>query len=154
MERKRKDILMKLEKMSFDLTKFNHYSAWTLFQFAQNIVCVRHTQSWDEVHKFCDARLKVWSVKPSQVLLPTLLPWIEETLDNMSYMRTETEEGTVLWRNLPTAGVVSSLKKEYFMQLITGLLASKPVNSVCIILHANRAGEGKKKSDPYKTESC
>ena len=115
---------------------------------------LRHAQSWDEVHRFCDARLKVWSIKPSQVILPTLLPWIEETLDGMSYMRSDTEEGTVLWCNLPTAGVVSTLKKEYFLQLITGLMASKPVNTVCIVLHANRAGEGKKKSDPYRVESC
>ena len=105
---------------------------------------LRHKQSWDEVHRFCDTRLKVWSIKPSQLILPTLLPWIEETLDGMSYMRSEMEEGTVLWCNLPTAGVVSTLKKEYFLQLITGLMASKPMNSVCIILHANRAGEGKK----------
>ena len=66
------------------------------------------------MHRFVETHLKVWSVKPSQTVLPTLLPWIEESLDGMCYMRTDTEEGTVLWINLPNVGVVTSLKRDFF----------------------------------------
>jgi len=95
---------------------------------------VRHTQSWNEVHKFADERLKVWSIK-QQSVLPTLLSWIEKSLDGLTYMRTEQ----------PACGVVGTMKKTYFLALITGLMAARPVNSVCIIMHANRASEGKGK---------
>ena len=104
---------------------------------------VRHTESWDAVHKFSDERMKVWSVKQSQSVLPTLLPWIERSLDSLAYMRTEQEEGTILWINLPNCGVVGSMKREYFLGLITSLMTARPNNSVCIGLHANRASDSK-----------
>ena len=110
---------------------------------------VRHTQSWNEVHKFADERLKVWSIKQQQSVLPTLLPWIEKSLDGLTYMRTDREEGTLLWINMPSCGVVGTMKKDYFLALITGLMAARPMNSVCVVMHANRASEvkGKKVSE-------
>lgn len=63
-------------------------------------------------------------------------------------MRTDTEEGTVLWINLPNVGVVTSLKRDFFLQLITGMMASRPSNSICVVLHANRASESKRKPAP------
>ena len=98
------------------------------------------------MHKYVDGNLKVWAVKPSQPALPTVLPWVESALDAMTFMRTDPEEGILLWVNLPTVGVVTSLKKDYFVQLITGLLTAKPQNSVCILLQANRAAEAKKRT--------
>ncbi len=60
-------------------------------------------------------------------------------------MRTDQEEATLLWVNLPTVGVVTSLKKDYILQLVTGLLTAKPANSICVVLQANRAAESKKR---------
>lgn len=105
----------------------------------------RHTESWDAVHKFADERMKVWSIKQSQSVLPTLLPWIESALDSLTYLRTDQEEGVILWINLPNCGVVGSMKRDFFLTLITGLMAARPSNSVCIILHANRASDKKTK---------
>ena len=100
-----------------------------------------------------EKRLKVWSIKPSQAVIPTLLPWLDESMNAMCYMRSDTEEGVVLWLNLPTAGVVSGVKRDYFLSLVTGLLASRPANSVCVVLHANRACDGKKTTGAQLTSS-
>lgn len=105
----------------------------------------RHAQSWEEVHKYVDTHLKVWAIKPNQPILPTLLPWLESSMDELTYLRNEQEEGVLLWVNLPCVGVVSAMKKDYFLQLISGLMASRSSNSVCVVLRANRASESKKK---------
>jgi len=93
-----------------------------------------------------DSNLKVWSVKPSQPILPTILPWVESALEQMTFLRNDSEEGLVLWINLPTVGVVSALKRDFFIQAITGLLVAKPHNSICVVLQANRAAETKKRT--------
>lgn len=36
-------------------------------------------------------------------------------------------------------------EKDYFLQLITGLLTSRPSNSICVVLQANRASETKQR---------
>ena len=105
------------------------------------------------MHSFVEKRLKVWSIKPTQSVIPTLLPWLEEAMNAMCYMRSETEEGVVLWLNLPTAGIVTSLKRDYFLSVVTGLLASRPANSVCVVLHANRASDGKQTTGAQLTAS-
>jgi hypothetical protein len=105
----------------------------------------RHTQSWSEVHQYVETHLKVWAAKANQMVLPTLLPWLESSMDDMTFVRSDTEEGCILWCNLPTVGVVSAMKKDYFLQLITGLLTSRPSNSICVVLQANRASETKQR---------
>lgn len=121
------------------------HNLYTSSSFERVHAAARHTQSWAEVHKFVEEKLKVWSVKQQQSVLPTLLPWIEKTLGSLTYMRADHEEGTILWINLPCCGVVGTMKKDYFLALITGLMAAKPVNTACVVMHANRASEGKTK---------
>ena len=151
-ERKRKDILQKLEKMILVWVLFHIENSLSYFLdqiywywCSLHVWDARHKLSWEEVQKYVDERLKVWSVKTGQAVIPTLLPWIESSMDSLTFMRTEQEEGVILWVNLPNAGVVGAMKREYFLQLITGLIASRPNNSVCVILHANRASDGKQK---------
>lgn len=83
--------------------------------------------------------MKVWHVRPEQAIIPTLLPWISESMEESTYLRCPEDEGTVLLVNLPTCGVVPSMKRNYFITLITGLMASMPTNGVAIVIHANRA---------------
>ena len=106
---------------------------------------LRHTDSWEEVHKYVDSNLKVWGIKANQAILPSILPWIESCFEEQTFARVEAEEGIVLFVNLPSMGVVSAMKKKYCLQLITGLLTARPNNSVCVVIHANRASESKQK---------
>lgn len=106
----------------------------------------RHERSWETVHKYVDDNLKVWTIKPESSPLPTLLPWIEQRFEEMTYLRSPNEEGHILFVNLPTMGVVSAMKLSYVHSLCTSFLASRPSNAVAVILHANRASEGRNKS--------
>ena len=71
----------------------------------------RHKKSWEVVHAYVERCLKVWAVKPEQTVLPTILPWLDKTLEDMTFMRTTLEEGIIIWVNLTTCGVVPSMKK-------------------------------------------
>lgn len=96
------------------------------------------------MHTYVDENLKVWTTKPESTPLPTLLPWIEERFEDQTYLRDPTEEGLILYFNLTSMGVVSALKLSYVHSLCTSLLAARPGNSVAVIIHANRASEGRK----------
>lgn len=104
----------------------------------------RHERSWEAVHAWINHNLKVWSSKPEQSPLPTLLPWLEERFEDMTYLRVTNEEGYILFCNLTTMGVVSSLKQSYILGLITSFLTARPVNAIAVVLHANRAAEARK----------
>ena len=65
-------------------------------------------------------------------------------MEEMTYTRASSEEAYILYVCLPTMGVVSSLKLSYVHQLITGFLAARPSNAICVVVHANRASEGRK----------
>ena len=71
----------------------------------------RHKKSWEVVNAYVERCLKVWVVKPEQTVLPTILPWLDKTLEDMTFMRSTLEEGIIIWVNLTTCGVVPSMKK-------------------------------------------
>ena len=165
---KRRELLAQLENMFLDgTTNFGDMMIWHCIVFSITIllqrfihgcfilevcnsVCVflgvillRHKQSWEVVNAFVDNNMKVWLVKPEQTVLPTVLPWVEGSLENMTFLRSVYEEGCVLWVNMTTARVMPLMKKNYIVSLVTGLLTAMPGNSVAIIIHANRASESK-----------
>jgi len=85
-------------------------------------------------------------------MLPTLLPWIDQQMDDMTYTRETNEEAHVLYVCLPTCGVVPAKKTNYFLTLVTSFLSARPGNSIAIIVHANRAGDGGKKQNMFHTQ--
>lgn len=87
---------------------------------------------------------KVWTLQPQQSLLPSLLPWLEQCFEASTFMRNPSEEACILFVNCPAMGVVSAIKHNYVIELVTSLLASRPSNSIAILVHPNRASEGRK----------
>ena len=87
---------------------------------------------------------RVWDVKTQelgdQTVLPELLPFLDAAMDGISFNRTASEEGYILFFNLPTAGVLSAAKENYVHQLMTNFLAIKRVNGVAVVIMPNRAG--------------
>jgi len=47
----------------------------------------------------------------------------------------------VFWFNLPTAGIVSATKNDFFLSLATNKLAEHRRNAVAIFIHTNRAAQ-------------
>ena len=102
----------------------------------------RHKKSWEVVHDYIERCLKVWAVKPEQTVLQTILPWLDKSLEDMTFMRTTLEEGIIVWVNLTTCGVVPSMQKNFITSFVTGVLSAMS-NSLCVLLHTNRAAEAK-----------
>ena len=88
--------------------------------------------------------LKVWSLQPSQNLLPSLLPWLEERFEAATFLRDSSTEGSILYVNCAVLGVVSAGKTAYMLNLITGFLAARPQNGIAVLIHPNRAAEGRR----------
>lgn len=107
---------------------------------------LRHAKSWEAVTEFVQQNFQVWSIRLEQSILPTLLPWLDAQMERLTYNRVHGEECYVLYVCLPTMGVVPVGKLSFVVQLITSFLAARPQNSIAVVIHANRASEGKKGS--------
>ena len=113
---------------------------------------LRHQKSWEVVREHVDGNFKVWSLGLEDQMLPTLLPWIDGQMENLTYTRETNEEAHVLYVCLPTCGVVPAKKNNYFLTLVTSFLSARPTNSIAIFVHANRAGDGGKKQTTFHTQ--
>ena len=56
-------------------------------------------------------------------------------------VRSHEDAALILWLNLPTGGVVSAAKQDFFLTTVTTLLAAYKRNAVAIWVHCNRAGD-------------
>lgn len=123
-------------------------SSWFCFFTHVSTHQLRHKQSWEIVNSYVQRCLKVWSVKPEQSILPSILPWVEQCFEELTYVRTLSEEGIILWINLPTAGILSLMKKNFLISLVTGMLTATAGNSIAVLIHSTRAADTKTGSEP------
>lgn len=70
--------------------------------------------------------------------MPTTKAWLRKSLDDMS-CTTPDDHSVILWLNCPGVGIIPSAKYDYFLTVITNFLADFPKNSICVIIHPNRA---------------
>ena len=99
------------------------------------------------VHDYIEKNFKVWSIGADEQLLPTLLPWLDQQMEDATYSRDASEEGFVLYLCLPTCGVVSAAKANFFLTFLTSFLTARPSNSIAIIIQPNKAGETTKRTN-------
>lgn len=64
-------------------------------------------------------------------------------MDELTYVRSPQEEGIVLWINLTTAGILSAMKKNFLISLLTGILTTTHGHSLAVVIHSNRATDAK-----------
>lgn len=86
-------------------------------------------------------------------LLPTAKKWIRTCLDDMN-CKSPDDHTIILWLNCPVVGIMSSEKYDYFLTCICNLLADWPKNSVCVIVHPNRAASLDKRTLGTNVFSC
>ena len=104
----------------------------------------QHTRAWNMVKQHMMANLRVFAGRSSEgvsVLMPELTSWVNETLQDCSDIREVNDHMLVFWFNLPTAGIVSATKNDFFLSLATNKLAEHRRNGVAIFTHTNRAAQ-------------
>jgi hypothetical protein len=100
-----------------------------------------HTRAWHVVRDFIQETMNIFPSKmehAESAILPTAKKWIRTCLDDMN-CRSPDDHTIILWLNCPVVGIMSSEKYDYFLTCICNLLADWPKNSVCVIVHPNRA---------------
>ena len=101
------------------------------------------------VTKFIEENLCVFPAKmehAESALLPNTKSWVRRCLDDMGCNSAE-DHTVFLWLNCPVVGIISSEKYDYFLTCICNMLADWPKNSVCVIVHPNRAAQLDKRTD-------
>lgn len=103
-----------------------------------------HTKAWDIVTSYMESNMRVFSGKSDQaesVIMPAVASWLQETLQEVPEVRGTDDHAVVIWLCLPTAGIVSANKWDFFITLVSNFLARYNRNGLALIVHANRAGQ-------------
>jgi len=102
-----------------------------------------HTRAWLAVKEFIEGNLLVMPSKiehAENTLMPNCKTWIRKSFEDMGAASPE-DHTLFLWLNAPTCGILSSDRYDFFLTFITNILSDYPKNSVCIIVHPNRASQ-------------
>ena len=74
------------------------------------------------------------------VVLPPLLSWIDESLQDIPEVRSVEDHGVFVWGNLPSCGVMGVHAYEWCITAVSNLLAHYRRNGVALI-HPNRGSQ-------------
>ena len=101
-----------------------------------------HKQAWASVQRYMDSNLSVFAGSSAEsTIMPALSAWISESLGEIAEVRDANDHAIVGWLCLPTAGVISAVKWDFFITLTCNLLAQHRKNGVVFIIHSNRAAQ-------------
>ena len=103
-----------------------------------------HGKAWEMVTSYMESNLRTFCGKADQaesILMPQVSTWVQETLQEIPEVRESDDHAVVIWVCLPTCGIVSAQKMDYFITFITNFLARHRRNGLALIVHANRAGQ-------------
>ena len=73
---------------------------------------------------------------------------------NLAEVKATDDHAVVLWINLPTCGVVSAPKYDFFLTAATTFLQTFKKNGLAIFIHCNRASEGRTNVLFFKAFPC
>ena len=108
-----------------------------------------HQRAWVVVKEYIEANLFVFPSKmehAESALMPSAKAWIRRSIEEMGGSTPE-DHSIFLWLNCPVVGILSSDKYDFFLTCISNFLSDWPRNSVCIIVHPNRASSLDKRMD-------
>ncbi|CAK9024300.1 Uncharacterized protein SCF082_LOCUS16566 [Durusdinium trenchii] len=114
-------------------------------QFSSEKDC--HTRSWDIVSGFMKEYLTLFvgkSAEAESTVMPASRAWLREMCSE--HGNHFDDHAVFLWCNCPSIGVMSATRVSFILNFISNVLADFPMNSVCVLVHPNRASqqEGRK----------
>ena len=73
------------------------------------------------------------------IVMPQSRGWIRDQASELGCA--PDDHGVVLFLNAPAIGVISAARNNFILNYITNILTEWPTNSVCFIVHPNRASQ-------------
>jgi len=99
-------------------------------------------RSWDIVSQFLKENLTIFTGKGSELestVMPASRAWLREVA--AEHGNHFDDHCIVLWCNCASIGVMGASRGMFILSYITNVLADFPLNSVCVLVHPNRAGQ-------------
>lgn len=84
-------------------------------------------------------------------LMPSSRAWIRRQIAEMG--NGPEDHCVMLFLNCPAIGVISAARTSFILNYVTNVIADHPLNSVCFIVHPNRAGQQEGRRGGFKCNS-
>ncbi|CAL1136071.1 unnamed protein product [Cladocopium goreaui] len=88
----------------------------------------------------------VRQLEGESTVMPQSRGWIRDQASELGCA--PDDHGVVLFLNAPAIGVVSAARNNFILNYITNILTEWPTNSVCFIVHPNRASQQEGRTKP------
>ena len=78
------------------------------------------------------------SSEAESTVMPASRAWLREMTTEMGNF--PEDHAVILWLNCPALGVISAGRMSFILNYISNVLSDFPLNSICFVVHPNRAG--------------
>lgn len=113
-----------------------------------------HNRAWECVSNFIAENLTQFvgrTVEAESTVMPASRAWLRDQAKELG--NSPEDHGIILFLNCPAIGVMSAARLSFILNYISNVLADFPLNSVCFVVHPNRAQqEGRKNAGVKKEE--
>lgn len=109
----------------------------------------QHSKAWEVVSTYLDENLRVFNSKAEQaesVVMPAVTSWLQESLQSIPEVRETDDHAIVAWLCMPTTGICSALKYDFYITFISNFLAQYRRNGLVMLVFPNRAAQATKDS--------
>ncbi|CAK9011210.1 Uncharacterized protein SCF082_LOCUS11004 [Durusdinium trenchii] len=77
-------------------------------------------------------------LEAESTVMPASRAWLREMTTEMG--NSPEDHAVILWLNCPALGVISAGRMSFILNYISNVLSDFPLNSICFVVHPNRAG--------------
>eukprot|EP00435_Cladocopium_sp_Y103_P057773 s599_g20.t1 len=99
-----------------------------------------HNRAWECVSNFIAENLTQFAgktVEAESTVMPASRAWLRDQANALG--NSPEDHAVILFLNCPAIGVISAARHSFILNYITNVLADFPLNSVCFVVHPNRA---------------
>ena len=94
--------------------------------------------------EYLESNLKVFTAKSDcadSTVMPAVFTWIAESLNEIAEVKSHEDHAVCAWLCLPTCGILSAQKSDFFVTFISNFLAAHRRNGLVLLVHPNRAAQ-------------
>ena len=100
-----------------------------------------HSRAWGVVGQFLSDHMRTFSGKLNEAIgtvMPACRSWVRDMATE--HGNTPSDHCIILIANCPAIGSLSAGRTAFLMDFVSNVLSDWPLNSICLLVHPNRAG--------------